>query len=166
MRIQDYTAISSAAVAVSAAVYAAYQARIQHRREDFELARSLHADLTTGAAAEARDLLGTVVFTESPPKGKAAADIRGAYFTLLWCFERIEGGRRSLADRRQSKTNPAVKFLDDLIGWHVDFWRDDFGKVRDWLAQQPDGPVSDSASRAAFDRLCSVFPTSGSGPGV
>lgn len=155
--IQDYTSVASAVIAVGAAAYTVGQARIQHRREDFELARSLHADLTTGVVAEARDLLGTVTFADAAPPGQGTDDVRRAYFTLLWCFERIEGGRRSMADRHPRRDSPAVAFLDDLIQWHVDFWRNGFEQIRQWIAKQPGGPVSDGSSRAAFDRLSSAL---------
>jgi hypothetical protein len=153
---QDFANATSAAIAVVAALYAARQARIQHRREDFELARALHADLTTGLVAQARNLLGSVAFVKAGA-GTDADEVRGAYFTLLWCFERIEGGRRALTHRRPP--NPAVVFLDDMIRWHVEFWTEGFEDVRRWIAEQPGGPVRDDSSRTAFDRLSAAFLT-------
>lgn len=119
--IGDFGSAAGAIVALGAAAYAALQTRVQHRRDDFELARALHADLTTGPVAEARDLLGTVTFTKTTPPGHNASDVRRAYFTLLWCFERIEVGQRSMANQHPRKLNPAVDFLDKLIDWHVRF---------------------------------------------
>lgn len=158
----DYGSALGAIVALGAAGFAALQARIQHRREDFELARALHADLTTGPVAEARDLLGTVTFTGAAPPGHVVDDVRRAYFTLLWSFERIDGGRSSMAERyRRSRTKPdAVDFLDKLIDWHVRFWNSDggFNKVRHWLAHELGGAVDDKESVAAFERLARNFP--------
>lgn len=162
--VGDYTSALGALVAPGAAGFAARQAHIQHSREDFELARTLHADLTTGTVAEARDRLGTVVFSKAPPVGKSVDDVRQAYFTLLWCFERVEGERRSIADRHaarslyRDKSNPAIAFLDDVIGWHVRFWREYFDTVRNWLEQQTGAEVDDKSSRAAFERLAEHFP--------
>ncbi|MEY9935284.1 hypothetical protein ABH926_009959 [Catenulispora sp. GP43] len=162
--VGDYGSALGALVALAAAGFAARQAHIQHRREDFELARALHADLTTGPFAEARDLLGAVVFGKAAPAGKSVDDVRQAYFTLLWCFERIEGGRRSMADRHPvnnaggGSSDRAIAFLDDVIGWHVRFWRKDFDTVRDWLKQQTGAKISDEDSSAAFKRLADHFP--------
>lgn len=158
----DYGSALGAIVALGAAAFAAYQARIQHRREDFELARALHADLTTGSVAEARDLLGTVTFTGAAPPGHDADAVRRAYFTLLWSFERIDGGRTSMTKRhhRSESKRDAVDFLDKLIDWHVRFWNSDSGfkRVRDWLADELGGPVDDKESFAAFERLARHFP--------
>lgn len=158
----DYGSAFGAIVALGAAGFAAYQARVQHRREDFELALALHADLTTGPVAEARDLLGTVTSTDAAPPGHDVGDVRRAYFTLLWSFERIDGGRSSMAKRhRRSKDKAdAVDFLDKLIAWHVRFWNSDSGfkKVRDWLAGELGHAVDDKESVAAFERLARHFP--------
>jgi hypothetical protein len=166
----DFGSGLGAIVALGAAAFAAFQARIQHRREDFEVARTLHADLTTGPVAEARDLLGAVVFTQATPAGKSVDDVLRAHFTLLWSFERIEGGRRSMAARRPKKIrertgdNPVV-FLDEVIGWHVRFWRKGFDTVREWLEQQAGAPVDDEDSRAAFERLALDFAQTPAQPG-
>lgn len=152
--VNALAAIVSAVVATTAAVYTVLQARVQHRRDDFELARSLHADLTTGAVAEARDVLGTVVYGK--PVVSDAFDVevvRRAHYVVLWCFERVEGGRASLAGRRGGKPNPAVAFLDDLIDWHVAVWEPGFRRVRAWIAERAKEPTDDAQSRAAFDRL-------------
>lgn len=158
----DYGSALGAIVALGAAAFAAHQARIQHRREDFELARTLHADLTTGSVAEARDLLGTVTLTGTAPPGHDADTVRRAYFTLLWSFERIEGGRSSMTKRhhRSKDKHGAVDFLDKLIDWHVRFWNGNSGfeKVRNWLANELGAPVDDKESFAAFERLARHFP--------
>ncbi|MEZ0108467.1 hypothetical protein ABH920_002468 [Catenulispora sp. EB89] len=158
----DYGSALGAIVALGAAGFTALQARVQHRREDFELARALHTDLTTGLVADARALLGTVTFTDAASPGHDVGDVRRAYFTLLWSFERIEGGRSSMTDRhRRPKDKPdAVDFLDKLINWHVRFWNSDSGfpKIRDWLADELGDPVSDKDSVAAFERLALHFP--------
>lgn len=154
MQLQDLTSVIGAAVSVVAAAYSVAQTRVQHRREDFELARSLHADLTAGPVADARDLLGTVAF------GKAfehqlldTQDIRRSYYVLLWCFERILGGRRSMRSRSKRQPNPAVDYLDDLIGWHVASWFVNFPAIRTDLEKRTKTMLDDRQSRAAYEEL-------------
>jgi hypothetical protein len=121
----------------------AYQA--QRRRLWLDLARSLHHELTTGEVAEARDPLGTLVYADDSSKVDPEVG-RTAYFTVLWCFERIWAGREAIIrDYRPSepriiraflscldrvapqrsqvlrdRRRQPLRFLDELIAWHVE----------------------------------------------
>jgi hypothetical protein len=97
------------------------------------------ADLTTGATAQARDVLehfrsGTRYNETGPDRLPATAEtqeVLGAYFALLWCFERILIGRRALSRQRDwNDTAPAVVFLDDLLAWHLKCWAERWPAVR------------------------------------
>ncbi|GIF23228.1 hypothetical protein BJ973_000416 [Actinoplanes tereljensis] len=77
------------------------------------------------------------------------------YFTLLWCFERIEAGRYLLAGRWR-KSGPQ-RYLDRLIRWHVLEWEQSLNKVRRLLEARLDAPLDDRDSRQALARLHRVF---------
>jgi hypothetical protein len=114
--------VSSGALALSWAAF-----KVQRRRTNMELARSLHFDLTSGEVAKARESLGTmtrdrkVMASAHPEKRKARfASARTDYFTLLWCFERIWAGRETIiADEGHRATRPACSYLNNLIRCHV-----------------------------------------------
>ncbi len=123
--------VVSAAIAVYAAYWARRSARGTFAHSAYELARTLHADLTTGATAQARDVLehfrmGTRYHEPSPaglPPAAETQTVLEAYFALLWCFERILIGRRSLSRQQDwNDTGPAVAFLDGLLAWHLTGW--------------------------------------------
>ncbi|MEY9929003.1 hypothetical protein ABH926_003643 [Catenulispora sp. GP43] len=156
MTFNDAISVVSAVAAVGAVIYAARQARVQHRREDFELARSLHADLTSGLVAEARNILSAV-----PEKRRGfdrqldIVQIANAYFTLLWCFERVYSGRQSIA--RRDRTPDAVVFLDSLVTWHVARWWGAFADVRREIGDQTKGAINDQYARVGYERLFLVL---------
>ena len=153
MGLQDRVAIVSVVVAVVATGITVHVARIQNRRNDFELARSPHADLTGGVVAQARDRLGTMVLGGvGEREGLPDEEIRQAYFTLLWCFERVRAGRCSLM-AGHSRPSAAVRYLDGLIAWHVGIWSTGLTRVRKGLEQRTRNPIDDQHSRAAFDLL-------------
>jgi len=107
--VADWLSAVVTAVSAAIAVYAVYWARRSARgtfaHTGYELARTLHADLTTGATAQARDVLehfrsGTRYHEPGPaglPPTASTQEVLEAYFALLWCFERILIGRRTLS---------------------------------------------------------------------
>lgn len=143
----------SNALATIAAVLSAFWAwwvyRAQSRAADFELARSLHEDLTTGEVARARDTLTRYRLSgqcESP------AQVVRSYFTLLWCFERILHGRESIGRRTGSR--PALDYLDECLDWHLRQWRQDIPEVRQRIkADLGVTTLDDEHSLAGFSAL-------------
>ncbi|MGW0734529.1 hypothetical protein [Streptomyces sp. NPDC002851] len=150
-------AVVSAVIAALSVVWARRLARGTFTDSAFELARSLHHDLTTGDVAKARDLLESFGRGARPQDadGAYAATVRDAYFTLLWCFERVWAGRRSLvADQNHQETRAAVKFLDEMITWHVAHWADSWPSLRAALTAPDMVPgLSDGDSLAALRNL-------------
>ena len=125
------------------------------RRSDFEIARTLHLDLTSGEVARARDLLGVLMHgTRAQISCLDKTDVRSAYLTLLWCFERILNGRRALVQgkllRRRSR---AVQFLDEALAWHLDYWAVAVDLVRPPLTALLGQEVDDKDSRSALSAL-------------
>ncbi|WP_435208535.1 hypothetical protein [Streptomyces sp. bgisy034] len=137
--LSAFVAVVSAAIAVYAAYWARRSARGTFAHTAYELARTLHTDLTTGATARARDVLehfrsGTR-YRETGPDGlphtAGTQEVLEAYFALLWCFERILIGRRSLTKQQAwNDTGPAVAFLDDLLAWHLHRWAERWPALR------------------------------------
>lgn len=70
------------------------------RRTDFERARNLHQELTTKDVADARDIVGSAL--ENPARAPQVHlqphEIK-AFFTVLWCFERLDVARGTLLGR-------------------------------------------------------------------
>jgi len=141
--------------------------KVQQRRTNMELARSLHHDLTSGEVAKARESLGTITRdTTVAPSDRAErrtwyVRARTDYFTLLWCFERIWAGRKAIiADYRTGAASRPCRYLDNLIGWHVRNWAFDLPVIRQILnnelgsepAEDDDG-VLDRDSSMAFRKL-------------
>lgn len=112
----------------------------------YELARSLHADLTTGEVGQARDRLGTVsrlysewfddpapvsfrghVDLHLPPRDRSVeqrvAEVRRDWFTLLWCFQRIRAADELLehAPSASAGFDHPHRFLRRLIASQVRF---------------------------------------------
>lgn len=114
------TTISAAtavcALLVSIAVY---------KGQLFELARSLHQDLTTGSVEEARDQVGAVVHGSKVLNADTLPNVRTAYFRILWCFERINAGRARIGNS-WIVGSPALEFLDRMIFWHIQEWYENF----------------------------------------
>lgn len=122
-----FSAIAAIAAGISA-IWAWWVYRGQSRAADFELARSLHQDLTTGEVARARDALTRYRLT-----GQCAStdEVVHAYFTLLWCFERILRGRESISRRTpRIGAQPALDYLDACMDWHLRQWEHDFPEVQ------------------------------------
>ncbi|MGJ5806343.1 hypothetical protein ACSCB1_45760 [Streptomyces europaeiscabiei] len=125
----------------------------QRRVEDFKLARDLHSDLTTGDVARAREDLGTLVYDGNRIPDDDLPSVRNSYFRLLWCFERIYAGRRTIAEGRLLFGNRPLKFLDRLVGWQVQYWFENLDDARRALEARLGVPVSDGKSRLALDAL-------------
>jgi hypothetical protein len=153
MTVQTLAAVISTLIALLSAAVAVLVFLRQRRQSDFELARSLHQDLTSGEVARARDLLGTVHYAGSRTLADAGAAeaVRAAYFTVLWCFERIHAGRLVLA------RSPAARaFLDELIRWHVAEWWRGLDYVKTALIAHF-GELYDADSRKSLDHLAELL---------
>ena len=143
--------LAVAAVVAAVAVYLG-----ESRRTDFEVARSLHHDLTSGEVGAARRSTGTI--THGTEQQSAAIDAQAAltdYFSILWCFERIYHGRRSLTEgklfpRRRSR---AVLYLDRTLEPHLREWRSGVPKVHDELEQRLGTTIQDKDARQGLDGL-------------
>ncbi|MFF4402300.1 hypothetical protein [Streptomyces sp. NPDC001480] len=161
MSADDWSAlagVSSTVLALAAVVVALVAFRSEHRRANFEIARVLHHDLTTGEVAAARKLVGSLHYGDfgSQPATADWGDSLTAYFTLLWCFERIEAGRGALwrkGVRNGRRGDDAVGYLDELVAWHVAEYACGFAIARRKLADASAAEVSDDKSAAGFHRL-------------
>lgn len=150
----DIWTIAASGAAVASAVGAWLVYRGQTRQAHFELARSLHLDLTTGSVAEARNQL-TVFRLGSGPYD---ATVLSAYFTLLWCFERVLRGRQSMTRSRVPtlRRSPAVRFLDEALAWHVEGWEQSLPAIRTLLrAYVPN--LDDAESYRSFEDLAAAL---------
>lgn len=129
-----------------------------------EIARTLHADLTSGVVAEARRPLGELAFALGQQEGGQvnleetiratgleAEEIRHHYFVLLWCFERIWAGYQVISVDRLLGQRPRNEFAS-LIEWHVRNWSGDLPAVKSALGAKL-GEVHDSDSAEAFGKL-------------
>lgn len=118
-------AVVAAFLSAVAALGSATVAVVVYRGHLFELARGLHHDLTTGAVQDARNHLGHIAHS-----GRTVTDSESktldAYFRLLWCFERINGGREVMRRSRLVGKAP-LRYLDSLITWHVVEWAANLG---------------------------------------
>ncbi|ALL79945.1 hypothetical protein AD006_32495 (plasmid) [Pseudonocardia sp. EC080610-09] len=144
--LAPYAAIAAPALSAVAALFSAYVAvrayrisRDASQQHLFELARSLHEDLTTGAVQEARGTLGFVVHSGARLDRTTLPDCMDAYFRLLWSFERVWAGReviRKAGARGADKQPSPLGFLDDLVGWHVTEWARNIGQRREAVARE------------------------------
>ncbi|MFF4557863.1 hypothetical protein [Streptomyces sp. NPDC001422] len=160
MGADDWSAlagVSSTLLALAAVVIALLAFRSEHQRARFEGARSLHHDLTTGEVAAARKIVGSLHYGDFGPTS-TPLDVSQAltsYFTVLWCFERIEAGRTALARGviRGPRTDSALDYLDTLVAWHVTEYACGFAVARRKLAEASAQEISDSDSASGFRRL-------------
>jgi hypothetical protein len=146
------TAIALAATAVGVWVHGE-----QSRQAAFELARTLHMDLTTGDVVRARVNLITYLRHPGESSEELAQEALRSYYVLLWCFERILTGRRVLnRSRKWNPSLPAVKFLNALVQWHVETWREDLPAIRRRLRSDLGAlgiPFLDNHSWSSFENL-------------
>jgi len=139
----------------------------------YELARSLHADLTTGEVGQARDRLGTVsrlysewfddpapvsfrghVDLHLPPRDRSVeqrvAEVRRDWFTLLWCFQRIRAADELLehAPSASAGFDHPHRFLRRLIASQVRFLNKESvhsrAAIRDVLGDPDDDDSKDA----------------------
>lgn len=96
----------------------------------FELARSLYGSLTSPQMCDARDVLEE--YRRAPQRTRSTTkDILPTYFAMLWCFEGVLIGRESLlGQKRMNGTEPAVRYLDNAIRWHVQEWAKRWPELR------------------------------------
>jgi hypothetical protein len=167
--LANFIAALSLVVSVSSVLVALAAFRVQRRRTNMELARSLHFDLTSGEVAKARETLGTIVYDREAmiPRNEVSrkarfVEARTDYFTLLWCFERISAGRVTItADDRAGTGGPACRYLDRIIGWHLRSWAKDLPVVRQVIELELGVQLDDEDSCAAFGDLCGALLTPG-----
>ena len=140
----------------------------QRQQTHFQLALSLHRDLTTGEVAKARDKLGAIQHGNEDVKGPVSnADAVEAYFTVLWCFERIHAGERTLRSHSKrlqhpSKKTPALEFLYDSIHWHVEEWSSILDDLRRELERRLEGnTLEDEDSSPKLEKLVMVMTSAG-----
>lgn len=149
------------AVASVGGAWAVY--RGQTRQVDYELARTLHLDLTSGEVAIARDVLTNFRLGRRP----YSPDVLSAYFTVLWCFERIFHGRRSMIRSRLDrwKSSAPVRFLDDALCKHVASWERNLPALRSMLVTALDeshgGELHDKGLTTNFEKLAQALHASG-----
>lgn len=144
---------ASAVVALIALAVSVAAFFVQRKYGDFELARTLHADLTTGDVARAREDLGTLVHDPQRINEGDLLRVRASYFTLLWCFERIYAGRCTIASRSRHARRRPLRFLDSMIRWQLEYWAGNLPQVRTELERRLGSPLSDSRSLEGFEAL-------------
>jgi hypothetical protein len=150
------TGVASTVLALAAVSIALVAYRSERRRARFESARALHDGLTTGEVAAARAITGYLHYGEFNGDSHDVTAGLNAYFTLLWCFERIEAGRTALLRdslRGGAKGDEAVQYLDSLVAWHVAEYACGLATARRKLAEAASREVSDPKSVVAFGRL-------------
>jgi hypothetical protein len=125
----------------------------------------LHQDLTTGEVAAARDTLGRIAhgtrtLAGSPSDAVAVQEALRAWFTLLWCFERIQAGRRTIGHSPLIGRS-ALRFLDEMITSQVRFLNEEAVRTRGELTAALGVTPSDQHSRRAFVSLVEDLVTNG-----
>ncbi|WBC14209.1 hypothetical protein O7600_24360 [Micromonospora sp. WMMA1998] len=151
--IRDAVTVISVLLSAGALTLSVYVARRQRRREGFELARALHAELTTGTVFEARSILGGLQRGKTLATPDAATQAMDAYFTLLWCFERIDAGWQTLA---AWGSVDAQRFLVNSIRWHVNEWESALPEIRDAIQASARRKLDDAHSQEALARVADV----------
>lgn len=173
MGVSEWSAIASvvsAALGLAAIAIAVRVHQTEYRRSRFETARSLLQDLNSGETATVRHYVARLHYgifnsRRSPDLGDAdqAALYFAAYYTMLWCFERVEAGRTSLvAGGRGIDHDPVIEYLDNRLAWHVAEFACAIPQARARLATTVhDGEVKDRDSVAGFHRLLSALQARG-----
>ncbi|MEU6965008.1 hypothetical protein [Streptomyces chrestomyceticus] len=152
MKPEVWVAGFSAAVALGAAAMSVWATRGVSSKESFALARSLYCDLTSENTSAARSAL-EFYWRGERRSVEQTRRVLDDYFALLWCFERIRAGRESLVrQRRLNGTGPALRYLDDMIRWHVEEWARRWARIRH-LIQQHIGVLDDHHSIRSFCHL-------------
>ncbi|WP_157851651.1 hypothetical protein [Streptomyces monomycini] len=152
MKPEVWVASFSAAVALGAAAMSVWATRGVSSKESFALARSLYCDLTSESTSAARSAL-EFYWRGERRSVEQTRQVLDHYFALLWCFERIRAGRESLArQRRLNGTGPALRYLDEMIRWHVEEWARRWARLRRPI-QQHIGELDDHHSIRSFCHL-------------
>jgi hypothetical protein len=166
--MQNAVSIASALIALIAIFVSWRVYAYQRQQNQFALALALHRDLTTGEVAMARDVIGTIWYGDEPKRGPITyKEALTAYFTVLWCFERIRAGDRTMRahSRRLRKcsksTTPALKFMYDMIHWHVREWASYLEYIRDLLGERFGGEPDDKFSRVGLAELAEILEAAG-----
>ena len=172
MNVNDWSAISSVAsatLALAAIAIAVRTHQTEHRRSRFETARSLLQELNSGETVAVRHNIAPLHYGHQHgiiPDLSDENQVRlyfAAYYTMLWCFERVEAGRTSLiAGRLGRGHDPVIEYLDKRLAWHVAEFACAFPKAREQLATTAlDGAVKDRDSVKGFLRLLSALQARG-----
>jgi hypothetical protein len=156
-------AFALAAIGVTWRVYSH-----QRTQSHFALALSLHRDLTTGEVAVARDLIGTLWYGDEPIRGSISnKQALTAYFTVLWCFERIRAGDRTMRAhsrrlrRRSEQTTPPLRFMYDMVHWHVAEWATYLDQIREMISARFGKYPDDRYSTIALKELEELLEAAG-----
>lgn len=168
MDVNDWSAISSVAsatLALAAIAIAVRTHQTEHRRSRFETARSLLQELNSGETVAVRHSMAELHYGHQHAMTPDLTDPRqmrshfAAYYTMLWCFERVEAGRTSLvAGRLRYGRDPVIKYLDSRLAWHVAEFACAIPTARAQLATTAiDGKVRDRDSIRGFFRLLSAL---------
>ena len=148
------TVIAVVALVVAVTAYVG-----ERRSSDFELARQLHLDLTTGDVAKARERLAALRDLGSHAVDINSTEALASYFTLLWAFERVLYGRQSLlrrrtyAHRRLLPAPEAVQYLDNAIRWHVTEWSLALPEARKLVSELINRDIDDKDSIKSLENL-------------
>ncbi|TQJ22933.1 hypothetical protein FBZ33_3195 [Micromonospora sp. A202] len=78
--------------------------------------------------------------------GAAKHEAVQAYFTLLWCFERIYVGHQTMGPGHPQR------FLAEAVRWHVLEWDREIGAAKRQLEDRP-GEIDDLHSRDGLAKL-------------
>ncbi|MFE9572853.1 hypothetical protein ACFYMW_30670 [Streptomyces sp. NPDC006692] len=158
MTTSAMTALISASIAVVGACIALYAARGNSARAGFDLARALYDSLTSEDTARSRSNLEFYRRSGDCGDGGKAKEAMDHYFRLLWRFEQVHAGRQSLMrQRRINGTGPAVRFLDDMIGWHVREWANRWLDIRSQIEAARGERVDDEHSLDTFCQLLAAI---------
>lgn len=148
----DLVAALAGVLSATAAFLAAAIAWTNFRGQLFELARQAHIDLTTGEVAQARNVLGGVCFQESEQiPASDVEDAREAWFTVLWCFQRLAAARRRIVSAGRTGRAPLIYF-DELVGDQLRFMNEDYDVVRPRITRVVPA-LSDDDSKKMFPEL-------------
>ncbi|MBP1160946.1 hypothetical protein [Rhodococcus sp. PvR099] len=86
------------------------------RRDALKFAADLHRDMTTGAVADARHVVGTKRYGNSDARRSVDARVIESYYVLLWAYERLATGVEVL---KRAQYEEALEVLRVSIAWHV-----------------------------------------------
>lgn len=133
--------------------------RLNQRQRDaarLEIARNLHSTLISEGAIEDRHTLGTIhwhnrgIASGGPERG----EVLRAYFAMLWRFEYLYLGRKTLLEENGGEHDLALIILDSQTQAHVLEYVCTFYEVKNKLARStPADMVFDDAYADAFKKL-------------